>query len=82
MHYWDTSAAGQTLRRGIGLRPIPVASGPSLIGFAWSGNFKLQARTNSISANWADYPGGTNSPFTVPLDLLQQTVFFRLLWPP
>jgi len=54
----------------------------SSIRFAWSGNFKLQARTNSISANWADYPGGTNSPVTVPLDLLQQTAFFRLLWPP
>jgi hypothetical protein len=50
--------------------------------FSWSGSFKLQAQTNSlssgISGNWGDYPGGAASPVNVPIDPAQGTVFFRL----
>ena len=46
------------------------------------GGFKLQAQTNSInvgiSTNWANYPGGGTSPVTVPIDVTNGTVFFRL----
>ena len=57
----------------------------STIEFSWSGNFKLQAQTNAVSiglsTNWADYPAGTTSPITVPLDPNVGTVFFRLVTP-
>jgi glucose/arabinose dehydrogenase len=51
------------------------------VRFSWTGNYKLQAETNSMGANWFDYPGGTNSPVTVPFDGAQSTVLFRLVWP-
>jgi glucose/arabinose dehydrogenase len=55
------------------------------VRFSWTGNFKLQARTNSLNlgsgTNWFDYPGGTNSPVTAPFDAAQGTVFYRLAWP-
>ncbi len=51
--------------------------------FSWTGDFKLQAQTNSlnvgISNNWANYPGGSPSPVTVPIDATKGTVFFRLV---
>jgi hypothetical protein len=50
--------------------------------FSWPAGFKLQAQTNSLNVgirtNWIDYPGGGTSPITVPIDVLQDTVFFRL----
>jgi hypothetical protein len=52
--------------------------------FSWTGSFKLQ--TNSIdvaiSTNWMDYPGGGTSPITVPIDVTQGSVFFRLVSTP
>lgn len=52
------------------------------IAFSWSGPFKLQAQTNSlsvgISTNWANYPGGTVSPVNVTINPTNQTVFYRL----
>jgi len=46
---------------------------------------RLQAQTNGsaggLTTDWFDYPGGTNSPVTVPLDAQQRSVFFRLTWP-
>jgi hypothetical protein len=51
--------------------------------FSWTGDFKLQAQTNSLNlgtdTNWFDYPGGTNSPITVPVDATLDTLFFRLI---
>ena len=53
------------------------------IQFSWSGNFKLQAQTNSLNMGigngWADYPGGGTSPATVQVDAANATVFFRLV---
>ena len=56
------------------------------IQFSWSGNFRLQYQTNSLSVglstNWMDYPGGTTSPVTVPIGTEPGSVFFRLLGNP
>jgi autotransporter-associated beta strand protein len=53
--------------------------------FSWTGSFKLQSQTNNLNVglntNWADYPGGA-SPVTVPIDAMQDTVFFRLVSTP
>jgi hypothetical protein len=54
--------------------------------FTWTGDFKLQAQTNSLSVgisnNWVDYPGGGTSGISVPIDLTSGTVFFRLVSTP
>lgn len=54
--------------------------------FSWSGSYKLQAQTNSItvglSTNWVDYPGGGTSPVTVAIDATKETAFFRLVSKP
>jgi autotransporter-associated beta strand protein len=54
--------------------------------FSWTDgfySFKLQAQTNSLSVgittNWVDYPFGGTSPVTVPIDVTNGTVFFRLV---
>jgi fibronectin-binding autotransporter adhesin len=56
--------------------------------FSWNtnfGTFKLQAQTNGLDvglgSNWADYPGGGTSPVTVPIDAMNEVVFFRLVSP-
>jgi autotransporter-associated beta strand protein len=51
--------------------------------FSWTGSgYKLQAQTNSLSVgisnNWGDYPGGGASPVTVPVNVANGAVFFRL----
>jgi fibronectin-binding autotransporter adhesin len=50
--------------------------------FTWTGSFKLQAQTNSLSVgisnNWGDYPGGGTSGVTVPVNVANGSVFFRL----
>ncbi|TAL04862.1 MAG: glycosyl hydrolase family protein [Verrucomicrobia bacterium] len=65
-----------------------INSGTSL-QFNWSGNFKLQAQTNTLDpgmdvsgGSWADYPDGDTSPVSVPIDAAQETVFFRLIQNP
>ncbi len=42
---------------------------------------KRTPRIREPGTNWFDYPGGTNSPVTVPFDAAQSSVFFRLIWP-
>jgi hypothetical protein len=56
--------------------------------FSWTnanGIYRLQSQTNGldvgISNNWFNYPGGTVSPVTVPIDLSNGAVFFRLIAP-
>jgi autotransporter-associated beta strand protein len=59
--------------------------GNGQLQFSWTGNFKLQAQTNTlnigISSNWVDYPGGAGSPVNVPVDVSRGSVFFRLISP-
>jgi hypothetical protein len=54
--------------------------------FSWSdsfNSFKLQAQTNSINIGisnyWADYPGGSANPITVPIVKTNATVFYRII---
>ena len=54
------------------------AGGLPSLSFNWSGAYKLQAKTNSLNAAWADYTGGANSPVTVTVDKSKNDVFFRL----
>lgn len=50
--------------------------------FSWSdpyNSFKLQAKTNSLTTNWVDYPGGSANPITVPINKANGSVFYRLI---
>ena len=66
--------------------PPPVLSCSNLGGgslqFSWSGGYRLQAQTNTLSnglsTNWSYYPGGGFSPVNVTVDPTQPSVFFRL----
>jgi fibronectin-binding autotransporter adhesin len=53
--------------------------------FSWTGSFKLQSQTNTLSTGiggpWFDYPGGGSSPVDVLVDPAQPSVFFRLSQP-
>ena len=53
--------------------------------FSWTGSFKLQSQTNTLSTglgvNWFDFPGGSTSPVNVPVDGANGAVFFRLVNP-
>jgi fibronectin-binding autotransporter adhesin len=64
---------------------LSFTSTGSSLQFTWTGNFKLQAQTNSLSVgisnNWVDYPGGGSSPVTVTVDPAQGSVSFRLSTP-
>jgi autotransporter-associated beta strand protein len=67
----------------VGQPTLNVAQTGNALEFTWSGAFKLQAQTNSLSTglsgNWGDYPGGNSSPVNVTIDPAQGTVFFRLI---
>jgi autotransporter-associated beta strand protein len=50
--------------------------------FSWSdpyNSFKLQAKTNTLTGAWFDYPGGGVSPITVPIVRTNTEAFFRLI---
>ena len=48
----------------------------------WAVNSYVNANLSvGISNNWADYPGGSTSGVTVPLDATQGSMFFRLVSP-
>jgi autotransporter-associated beta strand protein len=53
--------------------------------FSWmntNGIYRLQSQTNGLDVgNWFDYPGGAVGPLTVPIDLSNGSVFFRLVAP-
>ena len=65
-----------------GYVPPPVLiftlSPPSGVKFSWAGSYKLQAKTNSLSGAWSDFPGGGASPVNVTIDTTLRSVFFRL----
>ena len=57
--------------------------------FSWNtsfGTYRLQSQTNNLavglSTNWSDYPGGGTGLVTVPMDAMQDAVFFRLVSTP
>jgi hypothetical protein len=59
-----------------------VGGGGNSLQFTWTGSFKLQVQTNSLStglsSNWVDYPGGGSSGVTAPINGANRAVFFRL----
>jgi autotransporter-associated beta strand protein len=61
---------------------VSGAAGSQNLNFSWTGSFKLQSQTNSVSVglstNWHDYPGGGTSPVSVPVNANAGAVFFRL----
>jgi fibronectin-binding autotransporter adhesin len=64
---------------------LNVVNNGTSLDFSWTGTFKLQSQTNSLSVglsnNWSDYPGGGSSPVTVPVNPAAPAVFFRLSSP-
>jgi autotransporter-associated beta strand protein len=67
--------------------PLGFVNSGGGLTFSWTNSsFKLQAQTNTthvgIGTNWADYPNGATSPVTVPFDVKNGTVFFRLISTP
>jgi len=61
---------------------LNVSQTGNSLSFSWTGPFKLQSQTNSlsvgISTNWGNYPGGSTSPVAVTINPTNKTVFFRL----
>ena len=78
-------ATGQLTLANAAPPTLSYANTGAGLQFTWTGNFKLQAQTNSLSlgigTNWADFPGGGTSGLTVPIDASQGSVFFRLVSP-
>jgi fibronectin-binding autotransporter adhesin len=67
----------------VGQPTLNVSQTGNTLTFSWTGAFKLQAQTNSLSVglanNWGDYPGGNSSPVNAPIDQANGSVFFRLI---
>lgn len=63
--------------------PLNYSQSGSTLTFTWTGAFKLQAQTNSLSVGisgaWSDYPGGAASPVNVNMAPANGAVFFRLV---
>jgi hypothetical protein len=70
---------------GPGVRPrlTNSVSGGNLV-LSWDTNgspgYALQGQTNTggLGTNWSVVPGGTTSPFSIPMDRANRSVFFRL----
>jgi hypothetical protein len=64
---------------------ITVILNGGILTFSWPADHKgwrLQAQTNSLGPNWFDVPGSTTTNIlTVPVDVNNNSVFFRLLSP-
>lgn len=73
---------------------VSVSAGPMLnftdigggsLQFDWTGSYKLQWQTNSLTTglntNWVDYPGGGTSPVSVTVNPAIPSAFFRLATP-
>jgi hypothetical protein len=61
---------------------ITGVAGSQHLNMNWTGSYKLQTQTNTISVglstNWHDYPSGGSSPISVPVNANAGSVFFRL----
>ncbi len=61
---------------------LGVSQAGNTLTFSWTGPFKLQSQTNSLSVglsnNWFTFPGGGTSPVNVTINPTNATVFFRL----
>lgn len=68
-----------------GLPMLSWSTSGGALHLSWIGSSRLQAQTNAsgvgLSTNWGDYPGGSTTPVTVPLDSAVGSMFFRLVSP-
>jgi autotransporter-associated beta strand protein len=62
---------------------LGVSQAGNTLTFTWTGAFKLQAQTNSLSTGitgvWFDYPGGNSSPVNTTINPANGSVFYRLI---
>ncbi len=88
---WDTTGLTsngtiKVVAAAAGSPTLTFTQTGSNLQFSWTGSFKLQSQTNSLStglgANWADFPGGGSSPVNVTADPANPSVFFRLISTP
>lgn len=83
---WENDLASDGSIKVVSSVVTPPVLGMSQSGgtltFTWTGTFKLQSQTNSLSGglttNWFDYPGGSTSGVSVSINPTNPTVFFRL----
>ncbi|HEX5218694.1 MAG TPA: autotransporter-associated beta strand repeat-containing protein [Verrucomicrobiae bacterium] len=69
--------------------PLNFTQTGSNLQFSWTNAlFILQAQTNTLgtglvnsSSAWFNYPGGSSSPVSVPMNVANGSVFFRLIKP-
>jgi fibronectin-binding autotransporter adhesin len=84
---WNNNIAASGSIQVASVTPIAapalgVSQSGNTLTFSWTGPFKLQSQTNSlsvgVSSNWGNYPGGSTSPVVVTINPANPTVFFRL----
>ncbi|MFO1488383.1 MAG: hypothetical protein U1F83_05035 [Verrucomicrobiota bacterium] len=84
---WQNDVASLGSVKVLSVAPVPppnlsVSQAGNVLTFSWTGAFKLQSQTNSLTTglgnNWSDYPGGGTSPVNVTINPANPTVFFRL----
>ncbi len=62
---------------------LNVEQSGNALTFSWTGSFKLQSQTNSLSTGlsgeWFDHPDGAASPVEIAIDPENPAVFYRLI---
>jgi glucose/sorbosone dehydrogenase len=80
-----TANAGEIFKLVPGGPVLNWTNTGTALQFSWPGGSRLQVQTNlldtGLGANWSFYPGGSNSPVSVPISALSSTRFFRLAAP-
>ena len=82
---WSFNPATGTLSviSNVGQPTLNTSQSGDTLTFTWTGAFKLQAQTNSLSTGltgtWFDYPGGGSSPVNTTINPANGSVFYRLI---
>lgn len=74
----DPTSTGTITVTGYAPASLGVSQAGNALTFSWPGVYKLQTKTNDIQGPWFDYPGGSSSPVSVPVDQTKSAVYFRL----
>jgi autotransporter-associated beta strand protein len=84
---WQDKVATDGFVKVLSVTPLApptlnVSKTGNALTFSWTGPFKLQSQTNSLSNglrnNWSDYPGGGSSPVNLTINPTNPAVYFRL----